>query len=196
MQASSSFSRKMVIAANRQLGRELAEFAGLCACAGIQNAPKQARKARGNHYGEFMTEDGSTYYVPPRKYIWAATRNIGGAGYGEEIKRIIVKGINDNPTPHTQKTITEWDKDAGGYKQVAVGAKHGTPVFAGRNGYRGLLAKIAKQMEINQFNAIEEVNIIGKKHNAEITKKIKGFDHPLVNTGEMQMAITSWVAKQ
>lgn len=194
MRASSSFSRKLSMAANYQLGRELAEFAGLAACAGIQGAAKQARKARGNHYGEFMTVDGVTYGVPVRQYVWAATRDRVAAKYGEEIKKLIIKGINENPTPHKQ--VTDFLPGTPVRRVVPGTAEHGRPVFAGRNGYRGLLAKIAKEMEINQFNAIEEVNIIGDKENAESTIKRKGFDHPLVDSGDMQMAIKSWVAKQ
>jgi hypothetical protein len=74
---------------NKQLTNELMGFAGLSACAGIRNAPKQARKAKGNHYGEFMTEDGATYMVPVRQYIWAATHNRPDKAYAEEIKRLI-----------------------------------------------------------------------------------------------------------
>ena len=55
------------------------------------------------------------------------------------------------------------------------------------------MQKIAKQMEINQFNAIETRNIVGKQHNADFTIRRKGFDHPLVWKGDMEMAIESWV---
>ena len=187
----------MKVAASLTLGKELAEFASLAACAGIFNSPKQARKARGNHYGEFETDEGKTYQVPVRQYVWAATRDRAGKDYGQEIKNLITKGIHDNPTPHTQKTLVryEWGERVGTEYLKGTG-KHGTPVFAGRNGYRGLLNKIAKQMEINQFHAIEQVNIIGKKHNEPSTIARKKKDHPLVDTGKMQMAITSRVVKQ
>lgn len=194
MRINSSFSKKILLPVNKQLTKELVGISGLAACAGIRNAPKQARKAKGNHYGEFMTLNGDVYSVPVRQYIWAATRNRADKAYGEEIKALIMKGIHDNPAPHVQ--VTDFLPETGVQRVVPGTAQHGRPVFAGRNGYEGLLAKIAKQMEINQFNAIEEVNIVGKKHNADSTIKRKGKDHPLVDSGDMQMAITSWVANQ
>lgn len=193
MRINSSFTKKIEMPLNIQLTNELEGIAGLAACAGIRNNWRAARKARGNHYGEFMAVNGQVYQIPVRQYVWAATRDRVGKAYGEEIKKIIMKGIHDNPMPHTQKTE---DRSINGViKQVAIpkSGKHGTPVFAGRNGYEGLMRKIALQMEINQFNAIEEVNIVGKKHNADSTIKRKGKDHPLVDTGKMQMAIESWV---
>lgn len=182
--------------ANFQLGKEVAEFSQFAAWAGIKGSPKQARKARGNHYGEFETENGVTYSVPRRQFVWAATHNQHHGKYAEEIKRLIMKGIHDNPTPHTQKTETTYMGGAFVVRAVPGSAKHGTPVFAGRDGYEGLLKKIAKQMETNQYNAISEVNIIGKKHNAESTKKRKGKDHPLEDTLEMLNALKSGVMKQ
>ena len=204
MRASSSFSKKLEISVSKQLGRELARFSQLCACAGIRRSAKQARKARGNHYGEFTTDSGKTYWVPPRQFVWAATRDRQGASYSEEIKRIIIKGIHDNPKPHTQKSgweSVETINEVTGlkttkFKQVAANAEHGTPVFAGRNGYEGFLKKIADQMATNQYNAIETRNIVGRKHNAESTIKKKGFDQPLVDSGEMEAAIEGWVMKQ
>lgn len=186
------------MAASRTLGREVAEFSGLAACAGIHNAPNQAKKARMNHYGWIrIYPNMGAIQIPARQYVWAATHDRPAAKYGQEIKQIIMKGIHEKPTPHTQITEAVYAfGERTGSRLLPGSAQHGTPVFAGNNGYRGLLKKIAKQMEINQFNAIEEVNIIGKKHNAESTKRRKGKDHPLVDTGDMQMAITSWVTKQ
>jgi len=189
-----SFSKKLTMSVSKQLSRELMEFGSLCACAGIQNSPKQAKKARISHYGSFSRS------IPPRRYIQAATHNFRGTQYGDEIKRIIVKGIHDNPSPHTQVTASpEVDPNTGVVKPSYVvegTAKHGTPVFAGRSGGPGLLAKIAKQMEVNQYNAISELNIIGKKKNADSTIAIKGFDHPLEWTHELENSIKSWVARQ
>lgn len=187
-----SFGKKLEMSASAQLGRELAEFSQLCACAGLRNSPAQVRKARINHYGVPSRK------IPARQYVWAATHNHPASGYGNAIKDIILRGIHDNPTPHTQVTeaVYEWGLVRTGSKVVAGTAKHGTPVFAGRNGYEGLLAKIAKQMEINQYNAISELNIDGKTENAKSTIRKKGFDHPLEWTGAMENAITSWVAKQ
>lgn len=199
MKINRSFSKKLEMPASKQLMREVAEFAGLCACAGIHNAPKQARKARGNHYGEFYVDDeGKVKQIPVRRFIWAATHDKSGAEYTSEIVRLIKKGIHDNPTPHTQKTDVIYDRWGiqKGFKVLPGTAQHGTPVFAGRNGYRGLLNKIAEQMAANQFNAISDLNFDGKKHNAASTVRRKGFDHPLEWTHDMEMAIQGWVARQ
>ena len=175
---------------------ELSAFAGLAACAGIKGKWKQARKARGNHHGEFIIDsEGQTRQIPVRQFIWAATRDRRATPYSAEIEDVIMRGIHDNPAPHTQKM--SMINAAGIYKDhgavVPKSGKHGTPIFAGRKGAYGLMEKIAKQMEVNQFNAIETRNIIGKEHNANSTVRRKGFDHPLVWSGDMQMAIESWV---
>lgn len=192
MRANSSFSKKIEFTVSRTLLNELSGFAGLAACAGIKGKWKQARKARGNHHGEFIIDsEGQTRQIPVRQFVWAATRDRRVTPYSDEIAEIIARGIHDNPAPHTQRT--ELRSVEGVVKTVAVGAMHGTAVFAGRKGYRGLMEKIAKQMEVNQFNAIETRNIMGKQHNADSTVRRKGFDHPLVWSGDMQMAIESWV---
>lgn len=183
--------------ANVQLGRELAEFSQLAAWAGIKGSAKQARKARGNHYGEYIIDaDGGIVEIPVRQFIWAATHNQHKGKYAEEIKRLIAKGIHDNPTPHTQGWEYKQNGQAWvvGYKEKS--GKHGTPVFAGRNGYKGLMENIAHQMEINQFNAISEVNIVGPKHNSPLTAKRKGFDHPLEDSMEMISALSHGVMLQ
>lgn len=173
-----------------RLGREIAEINKLSACAGIRGKPKQARKARGNHYGEFETRDGAVYAVPVRRFIWAATHNMNNnfGPYAEEIEEILSKGIHDTTRP--QKTAEGLD-ESGEVKRENV--ESAIPLFAGRRGPLGLMEKIAKQMEINQFNAIETKNIDGPRQNKPSTIKRKGFDHPLVDTGEMQMSIEGWV---
>ena len=198
MKVNPSFSKKIVMPASRQLLGEVAQFASLSACAGIKNSAAQARKARGNHYGEFITVDGRTRQIPVRQFVWAATHSRGTGDYTAEIVKLIQKGIHENPTPHTQITevLYEYGTIQTGSRVMPGTAKHGTPVFAGRRGYTGLLEKIAKQMAINQYNAISELNIVGKKHNAESTKRRKGFDHPLEWTHKMENALEGWVARQ
>lgn len=198
MKVNSTFTKKIEMSASMQLGREVAEFSSLCACAGIRNSPKQAKKARGNHYGKYYVDDkGQIKAIPARQFIWAAVKNYGSGNYNDRIKAIIMRGIHDNPTPHTQVTeaVYEWNVRTGS-KALAGTGKHGTPVFAGRNGYQGFLKKIAEEMATNQYNAISELNIVGKKHNAESTKRRKGFDHPLEWTHEMENALQGWVARQ
>ena len=197
MRVNPSFTKKLTMPANVQLGRELAEFSQLAAWAGIKGSAKQARKARGNHYGEYIIDaDGGVVEIPVRQFIWAATHNQHKGKYAEEIKRLIAKGIHDNPTPHTQKTEMTFENGNFIVRAVKGSAKHGTPVFAGRSGYKGLMENIAHQMEINQFNAISEVNIVGPKHNSPLTAKRKGFDHPLEDSMEMISALSHGVMLQ
>lgn len=193
MRINSSFTKKIEMPLNIQLTNELEGLAGLAACAGIRNNWRAARKARGNHYGEFMAVGGEVYQIPVRQYVWAATHDRPAAQYSGEIKNLIAKGVNEHPTPHTQQS--GWVQHGGGWDigYIKGTGKHGSPIFRGRKGYRGLVEKIAKQMEINQFNAIETVNIVGPHHNKPSTIKRKGKDHPLVDTGKMQMAIESWI---
>lgn len=175
---------------SNRLREEVSAINRLSACAGIRRKPKQARKARGNHYGEFYTEDGATYQVPVRQFIQAATHNMNRnfGPYADDIKEILEKGIHDTTRP--QKTALGMNEHG---DVITENIESAIPLFAGRKGPMRLMEKIAKQMEINQFNAIEEVNIVGLKHNTPKTIKRKGKDHPLVDTGEMQMAIESWV---
>lgn len=189
MRADSSFSKKIEMVVSKQLENEIAVFANLSACAGIRDDEENAMKARINHYGSKSNS------IPARRFVWAATRNISFRPYGDEIAEIIAKGIHDNPSPHTQKTLAPLT--SGGRQEVVKGsAKHGRPVFAGRRGGLGVLEKIAKQMEINQFNAISALNFVGPKNNKPSTIRIKGFDHPLEWTGEMEFALESWVEEQ
>lgn len=174
--------------ASKQLENELKRFASYCACAGIKDDEANAMKARINHHGSISNN------IPSRRFISASTRNLNFRPYGDEIAELVEKGIHENPTPHTQEYKLEYVN--GITKQVAGKATHGRPVFAGRKGGYGLLEKIAKQMEVNQFNAISSLNFAGKKHNQPSTIRIKGFDHPLEWTGEMEFAITSWVEEQ
>ena len=193
MQVRSSFSKKVEGILSNRLEEEVAIINRLSACAGIRRKPKQARKARGNHYGEFYTEDGATYSVPVRQFIQAATHNMNRnfGPYAEEIKEILEKGIHDTTRP--QKT-TLGVNEYGVIKTENI--QSAVPLFAGRKGPMRLMEKLAKQMEINQFNAIEEINIKGPKSNKPSTIKRKGKDHPLVDTGEMQMAIEGWVEQR
>ncbi len=193
MQVRSSFSKKVNGLISNRLMREVATINSLSACAGIRKKPKQARKARGNHYGEFYTEDGATYSVPVRQFIQAATHNMNRnfGPYAEEIKEILEKGIHDTTRPQKSTLGTNEYGNV-----ITENVQSAVPLFAGRKGPTGLMEKLAKQMETNQFNAIEEINIRGKKSNAPSTTKRKGKDHPLVDTGEMQMAIEGWVEKR
>lgn len=194
MQVRSSFSKKVNGLISNRLKNEVATINRLSACAGIRKKPKQARKARGNHYGEFYTEDGATYSVPVRQFIQAATHNMNRnfGPYAEEIKEILEKGIHEETRPQT--TAEHWDAER--MLVIRENVESAIPLFAGRKGPMRLMEKLAKQMEINQFNAIEEINIKGPKSNKPSTIKRKGKDHPLVDTGEMQMAIEGWVEQR
>ena len=200
MRLNSSFSKKIETQWFNQLDSQIRKFENTFACAGIQGDPENARKARGNHYGEFETEDGVTYSVPPRQFVFAATRDLGMGQYGEEIKKIIINGIReDRLSPHTQTTISQSKAQTDRFRRD-TGIIRDTQFAMPGSGTHGralttdkFWERLSKKMAQNQRNAILSRNIIGNPNNAESTKRRKGFDHPLIDTREMLNSIKGWV---
>ena len=192
MRLNSSFSKKIEAQWNNQLGSQIRKFENTFACAGIQGDEEAARKARGNHYGEFETEDGKTYSVPARRFIFAATRDLGMGQYSEEIKKIIINGIHEDLSPHKQTNLSQSYTRSRGLgdkaKIVPKSGEHGTPLTTEK-----FWERLSRKMAANQRDAILSRNIDGNTHNAESTKKRKGFDYPLIETRQMLNAIKGWV---
>ena len=199
MRLNSSFSKKIDAQWNNQLGSQIRKFENTFACAGIRGDEDAARKARGNHYGEFETEDGKTYSVPARRFIFAATRDLGMRQYSEEIKKIIINGIHENLSPHAQTTISQAKAKTTRYISE-TGITHGKQHVYPGSGVHGTALttekfweRLSKKMAANQRDAILSRNIDGDRNNSEATKRRKGFDHPLIETREMLNAIKGWV---
>ena len=207
----------------------LDELQACYACAGIRNNPSAARKARGNHYGEYyLTESGQAVSIPKRQFIWAAIKDIedGNVGFtATEIKDLLVKKINSNPRVQKQSLVgtknvgmitNAWGETSTVYKDIRHTDKRALPVVKGGN-FDGLFEKLADKMEARLKDAILSVNIVGSnkptiggttrvyrfdskrgsgwgdiRSNAPSTIEKKGFDHPLIETGEMLDAIEGW----
>lgn len=177
----------------------LEEFCSNSACAGIKDDPDQARKAYGNHYGEYyLTEDGWTVPIPSRRFIDAAIHNFAGDGANQgwmnasEIERMLRKKINSRP--RIQKRTTEWGMTAqgiAGYTQKTT-QRGLSPVKGKTKDYDKFFQKVADKMAERLRNAIDTRNIIGEQKNADSTVKRKGFDHVLVDTMDMRNAIEGW----
>ena len=172
----------------------LDEFCAGYACAGIRDNPSAAQKARGNHYGEYYVNDkGYTVPIPARQFIWAALREIEDGDMrftADEVKDILVKTINQNPRVQKQ----EWSSRGNGnlYRETTQRAL--SPLKGGN--FDGVFKKLADKMQQRLVNAVMSVNIIGPDQNAPSTIAKKGFDHPLVETGEMVESIEGWTHEE
>lgn len=180
MRVSDALTAKIETIASRQIESELERFSGNSACAGIQDDPTNAYKASVNHWGVF----GSSYWqngwrIPPRQFIQAGSRQEGVRS--DEIKRVIIGGINENASPRLQTTTH---------------IKREVPLFRGRDRYKTLFKKIATVMAENQFAAIIQQTYDGIKHNTPSTIAQKGGkDFPLTDTDSMAASIKGWIGE-
>lgn len=192
MRASSSFTRKLDGVWSKQLDTQIKQFENVFACAGIRNNHDAAMKARGNHYGEYYIDEetGAVKSIPTRRFVWAATHNMNVGNYAELIKKVMVRYIHDHPMPRTQTTTSvavRKTEEGYEYKQKASNIKKGVPLAT-----EGFFKHLTQQMAANQRDAILNLNFEGKKQNARLTIRRKGFDHPLIDTGKMLEAIQGW----
>lgn len=184
----------------------LEEFCSYSACAGIKDDPDQARKAYGNHYGEYyLTEDGWTVPIPPRRFIEAAIHNFAGDGANQgwmnasEIERMLRKKINSRPRIQKRADVSvpvPGQVHATGapvMKSIQRTTQRGlSPVKGKSKDYDEFFQKVADKMAERLRNAIDTKNILGDRENADSTKKRKGFDHVLIDTMDMRNAIEGW----
>lgn len=184
---------------HKSIQEPLDEFCACYACAGIKKNKDAAKKARGNHYGEYyINDDGYVVSIPVRRFIDAAIKDIDEAGNvlftNKKIADLITKRVNSNPRVQKQ----EWGSHGSGdlYRETTQRA---LPVFKGGH-YKEIFDKLKVMMEDRLRNAIAERNIYGNgkgfvsdiRHNTPSTVAKKGFDHPLFDTGEMMAAIQGW----
>lgn len=199
--------------ASKAIQGALEDFCSHSAWAGIKDNPDAAKKARGNHYGEyFIDENGYAVAIPVRQFIWGAIKDIeeGNVGFtADEIKELMVKKINQDPKVRKLEWRSfEYGKRAG--VQYRATTQKETPVLKGGN-YDKVFEKLAKKMEARLKDAILSVDIVGSdkprvggtttqqfnghkvdiRENAPSTIKQKGFDHPLIDTWEMFDSIRS-----
>lgn len=150
----------------------LDDFCSRSAYAGIRDNYEAAKKARGNHYGEYYLEDGNTTYIPVRQFIWAATKDTydGNVGFtAKEVSEILAKTINTMPRVQrqalvdTKKVGTRVDafgKQTNIYKDVRHTTQRALPVLKGGN-FNGVFEKLAEMMRRRLVDAIENRDIVG-----------------------------------
>lgn len=195
-----SLTRKYTAALDAKMRAQLEVFASKSACAGIKGNADAAKKARVNHHGAMSTR------VPARRFITAATQNLGKADFSAEL-RAAIKEVIQMPTLRsiTHETVAFRSATRRGEQETTItrdirGNVFGRPELGRQRGPTRVLARIAKQLAENQRQAIDgQVFEEGPtydgdpEHNAERVVKKKGFDKPLVDTGKMKAAIRGWV---
>lgn len=172
------------------------EMRGLAACAGIRNNDNAAHKVRVNHHGSFSK------CVPARRFIDAAIEDTELYPFNEELKEVI-RGLIQAAKPRSvvastaHKTINDWLDVETTYVDVV---EHTSPFGQKGMGPRRLMAKIAKQMLDNQIRSLQLHSFPAGEnygndpaHNTPRVAKKKGFDFPMVRTGEVVRALDSWV---
>lgn len=218
MKVSNALNTKLYGLWGNSVKKELDAFCSFSACAGIRNNVSAANKARGNHYGEFYIDEYGNEHVniPVRRFVQAAVNESNDVRYDLALKQAIEglfknKGSYNNPSGFSTREIEkvkEKDPVTGGFrftsrqvgtektifpKEAADKEMKGYGAYKVREDFTDAFQKIANQMADNMVHAIDEVNIEGLRRNANMTIRLKGFDHPLVETGEMRDAIEGWV---
>ena len=170
----------------------LEEFCSHSACDGIKDDPDNANKARMNHYGwvRFYPNKGSVM-VPPRQFIQAAIKDANsdkswGMFNADEIRNLLVKKINKQPRVQKQ----DWGSGTGAAYRTTL-QRALSPVKGDPNDEK-YWKKVSNIMAERLRAAINSTEIVGERHNAESTKKRKGFDHVLVDTKDMIGSIKGW----
>lgn len=199
---------------HRSIQGPLDEFCASYACAGIRDNTEAAKKAYGNHYGEYYTKNGKTAAIPARQFIWAAIKDIqdGNVGFtAKDIRDMLVKKINT--TPRVQKQ--EWSSHGNGLYYRMTTQRALSPIKGGH--FDDLFERLAAKMKDRLVAAIDNVDIVGSnkptiggttktrrwsdrrgyvdadiRTNAPRTIAKKGFDHPLIETEEMRDSIEGW----
>jgi len=189
-----SFNRKFEAVMNDKLISAVEALASVSACAGIRKNSNAAKKARVNHHGAFSTK------VPARRFVYDATRNVGDVNFSAALRKIIVDQIQA-PVAGYNKRVGKTDYVYGDRTRIharakpfGAGGEYGIQKTPGR-----IMNRIANQMAVNQRNAIKQRAYSGAAsngndptHNAPSVAKRKGFDWPMVDTGETYSAIESW----
>lgn len=195
-----SLTRKFTAALDAKMRAQLEDFASKSACAGIKNNPSAAKKARVNHHGAMSTK------VPARRFITASTMNLAGADFASELRETI-KDVIQQPTARTQikHTVTRAVRTRTGEQTDTItqdvrGNVFGRPELGRQRGPTRVLQRIANTLAENQKKAIagrvyENGPTYGNdpRHNVPVVAKKKGFDWPLVDSGEMLSSIKGWV---
>lgn len=178
-----AFESRVTMVLTEKVGRALAQFEKGSACAGITNDPENQRKARINHYGGTIRktqavqrqfshlESVQVGIIPERHFIDHALEDVTGTRDFEEAVAAAMSGSKE-------RTYEGWNKTTG---QASFAG--------GRRGPERVLLRIANEMANNQIQAL----LMVQPKNAKSTEKHKGFNQPLINTGELVNSVRHWV---
>ena len=177
-----AFESRVTMVLTERIGRELARFEKGSACAGIIGDKELQKKARINHYGGTIRkkravkrqfthlESADVGIIPERHFIDHALEDVGGLRDFEEQVAAALSGSKE-------RTYAGWNKTTG---QASFAA--------GRRGAERVLLKIANEMANNQIQAL----LLVAPPNAKSTEVRKGFNQPLIRTGELVSGIRHW----
>lgn len=193
-----AFESQMTAILTEKIGRDLMRFQGGSACAGVVGNSDLQFKARINHYGGSFDKET------------VSLKETGQIRHGRPVIRSVkTKYVQTIPQRHFVEYAIPQDSElfrnfehevatilSGGTERVVEAedgggahTSHQANFASGRRGpYRTLLA-IAKEMKRNQ---VERIWTVGPP-NAPRTIQRKGFDQPLVETGELVNGIKHWV---
>lgn len=193
-----AFESKMTAVLTEKIGRDLMRFQSGAACAGVIGNSDLQFKARVNHFGgSFDKERVSLQETGQIRHGRPVIRSVKT----KFVQTIPQRHFVEYAIPQDSELIRQFEKEvatilSGGTERVVESTEgggahtsHQANFAAGRRGpYRTLLA-IAKEMKKNQVDRIWTVT----PPNAPATIARKGFDQPLVETGELVGGIKHWV---
>ena len=191
-----AFDSKLEVYLDSRVGKQLAQFEDMAACAGIKGDSWNAYKAKINHYG------GSLPYRRAKIQVVGHRANgkprVRSVVTKKEI-RIPARPFMDVPLERDTHLLNEFEKEVArvlsgghgrsytlvqGYKE-----KDSPSQMTSSGGPSSTLRKIAKILAESQRDAI----MMATPPNAEATIRRKGFDAPLRETYEMFNTIKGWV---
>lgn len=195
-----SFVRKVSGEINDNLETAISSLGLVSACAGIKGNRNAAFKARVNHHGAPAT------HVPARRFVYDATRNIGDHKFSSAIREIIKDALRTPQirTRRTYKTRTRQGEELtiseDTRRDKAFGsADYSRPGTLVQRTPQRIMNRIAQQMAENQRKAIRARAYSGVNNNGNnpainqpSVVHRKGFDYPMVDTGETLAALEAW----
>lgn len=179
-----NYKKKIEMHMQKNILEKLNAFAGMSACAGIQNKPDEAVKMAINHYGngdnpvrrpwlDYATGSGDKMKYFERKFLYSIGRAIKGS------------------TPNITKERFRYDRSLGHEVSVGRYAEAGKLFGQGKwQSAHAALKLIADKMAENQKRAIDYVSFAPNKQS---TVDKKGFSWPLVDTKKSYKSIKGWV---
>ena len=177
-----AFETQVTMVLTEKIGRELVRFNNGSACAGIIGDAELQKKARINHYGGTIQkkqavkrqfthlESVKVGVIPERHFIDHALEDMGGL---RDFEEEVAKAMSGSKG----RSYDGWNKTTGQ-----------TTFASGRRAAERVLLKIANEMANNQVQAL----LLATPPNAESTEARKGFNQPLVHTGELVSGIRHW----